>query len=236
MRGKRHRQKKCNNWTKQNNIPTQSRCVQKENPQIVAKQSSVKTKQPWGNSVSEKHSARAAAALVKWQVSGRSVLSVGGRRGRFLFLCQYFLHPVDPVTGARAQVCVWAARRPRPFDRPLSLSQLEQTRAVHVTSHLAEQASKARGRLWGGLNKSLVLAYYLWDTPTLVPHLEERRLFVLSDGHKHGDFSPCVYPTTHKYAVTCNDDLKSSHFQSFPSQMINSSMRAITGASIARIY
>lgn len=60
----------------------------------------------------------------------------------------FFFHPVDPVTGARARICVWAARRPPPPPVSLSFSQLEWTRAVHVTSHLERGAGP-------GFNRSL---------------------------------------------------------------------------------
>lgn len=62
-------------------------------------------------------------------------------------VCTFFfflLHPVDPVTGARASVCVWAARRPRPTVLSVFLSQLERTWAAGVTSRPAEQTSEAR--------------------------------------------------------------------------------------------
>lgn len=122
-------------------------------PQIVANQVSDKTKQPSRNSVYRKkthtHTERRGQWLcwsddkLYWCFSpllSRSAVRRRGRRGRFLFLCLYFfLYPVDPVTGARASVCVWSVR-----PSSLSLSQLERTRAVHVTSRLAEQTSEAR--------------------------------------------------------------------------------------------
>lgn len=46
-----------------------------------------------------------------------------GWRGSFpLSVCTFFFHPVDPVTGARARICVWAARRPPPPPVSLFLS------------------------------------------------------------------------------------------------------------------
>lgn len=52
------------------------------------------------------------------------------------FCLYFFLHPVDPVTGARAPICVWVWA-----SSSLSLPQLERTRAVHVTSHSTAQAT-----------------------------------------------------------------------------------------------
>lgn len=80
----------------------------------------------------------------------RALPSVAGEGGVVPSFCVLFLHPVDPVTGARASYSAWAVRRPRPkraLSLPLSLSppQLEQTRAVHVTSHPTEQAVDSGG-------------------------------------------------------------------------------------------
>lgn len=38
------------------------------------------------------------------------------------FCLYFFFHPVDPVTGARARICVWAARRTPPPPVSLFLS------------------------------------------------------------------------------------------------------------------
>lgn len=115
----------------------------------------------------KKNSQRRELYVVRWQVvllllCCRALLSLGGEGvvgeaggGRFLFLSVlFFFHPVDPVTGARARICVWAARRTPP--PPVSFSQLEWTRAVHVTSHLERGAGP-------GFNRSLNFRLnYLW--------------------------------------------------------------------------
>lgn len=117
----------------------------------------------------KKNSQRRELYVVRWQVvllllCCRALLSLGGEgggwrgwRGSFpLSVCTFFFHPVDPVTGARARVCVWAARRPPPPPVSLSFSQLEWTRAVHVTSHLERGAGP-------GFNWSLNFRLnYLW--------------------------------------------------------------------------
>lgn len=108
----------------------------------------------------KKHPAtRAVAVLVRWQLvllflssavalccpSGREEEAAEEEGVVSSFCLYFFLHPVDPVTGARAWVCL--GRETSTSDRLLlPRAQLERTRAVHVTSHLAEQATEARGR------------------------------------------------------------------------------------------
>lgn len=180
-------------------------------PQIVANQVSDKTKQPSRNSVYRKkththRATRAVAVLVRWQVvlvflSSAVALCCPsqGEEGSFPLSLSVLFFVSGGSSHGRTSLGLCLVR---PTVLSLSLSQLERTRAVHVTSRLAEQTSEARRGRCRALTDP---AYYLWDTPTLVPHFEENSVFVLSDRYQQWLIIVCV---------CCSDKDRKTHVRS----------------------
>lgn len=82
---------------------------------------------------------------------------VGGGGGRFFFLCLYFFASGGSSHGST----LFGPCDDHVLPSSLSLSQLERTRAVHVTSHSTAQAIEARG---GGARHRSLLAYIIHKT------------------------------------------------------------------------
>lgn len=147
---------------------------------------------------------RAVAALVRWQVvlvflsSPVVLLCCPSRReegGRSLLsVCTFFLlHPVDPVTGARASFCVWAVRRPRPCVLSLPISAGTDTGSSRDVTPLQNKRSRSEFEGWAGLSTDLKSRSLLMRHT--YPRARLRGEQVLS-WHQHADVSRCVCAAT----------------------------------------
>lgn len=168
----------------------------KQDLKTVKKQSLCRRKQPRRSCVYDRKNTatRAAAVSVRWQVvlvflfSAVALGCPSGRGGAVssFSVCTFFcIRWIQ--SRAHGLESMWAAQRPR----PTILSQLERTRAVHVTSQNKREAPEGgRGRSWLISQFSLII----YETHLLSCHTSRREgCFVLSDRYKHRDLLNFVY-------------------------------------------